>query len=114
MISKFWFGDIVDLPQELVELGVGNIWIAIPIPLMTFLQSYYQGIAVQAHRTRMITESVVVYALVMIVVIVIGVSLQPPHGITVVLIATAIGNLAQTLWLWFRCVSQNLEAATAT
>lgn len=108
-ISRFWFGDIVGLPAALVELGVNNIWFAIPIPLMTFLQSYYQGIAVSSHRTRMITESVVVYALVMVSVIAVGVSLQPPHGITVVIIATSIGNFAQTLWLWFRCVSQKLE-----
>lgn len=108
-ISSFWFGGIIHLPPALTELGIANIWIAIPIPLMTFLQSYYQGIAVNAHRTRMITESVVVYALVMIVVIVIGIAIQPPHGITVVLIATAIGNLAQTLWLWYRCLSLKLE-----
>ena len=52
----------------------------------------------------MITESVAVYALVMVSVIGVGVSLQPPHGIMVVIAATTIGNFAQTLWLWFRCV----------
>ena len=61
----------------------------------------------------MISESVVVYALVMVSIILVGVTLQPPHGITVVIIATAIGNFAQTLWLWFRCVSQKLENSHA-
>ena len=109
MNSALWFDGVIDLPSKLAKLGIANVWIAIPIPVMTFLQSYFQGIAVNAHQTRMITESVAVYAMVMIAVIAIGIALQPPHGITVVLIATAIGNLAQTLWLWYRCTSLGLE-----
>ena len=108
-VSSLWFGEIIGLPSDLVELGVANVWIAIPIPLMTFLQSYYQGIAVNSHRTRIITESVLIYAIAMTVFVVIGVIWQPPFGITAIIIATTCGNLAQTFWLWFRCTSQQLE-----
>lgn len=107
--SSRWFGNVIGLQQELVELGVSNLWIAIPIPLMTFLQSYYQGIAVNAHQTRIITESVLVYAVVMVAIVVIAVAMQPPHGITAIIIATTIGNVAQTIWLWFRCNSKQLD-----
>ena len=107
--SEFWFGAIIGLQPELVELGQQNIWIALPIPLMTFLQSYYQGVLVNAHRTRYITESVAVSAIVTCVIIFIGVWSAPPHGITVVMIATTIGNLAQTGWLWLRCTRHHLE-----
>ena len=108
-VAQFWFGEIIGLKPELVELGLANIWIALPIPLMTFLQSYYQGVIVNAHRTRFITESVGVYALITVVVIFIGVWRQPAHGITVVMIATTTGNLAQTAWLWLRCTRHGLE-----
>ena len=110
--SKHWFGNIIGLPTELTKIGVTNLWIVIPIPLLTFLQSYYQGLAVNAHKTRMITESVAVYAIVMVVIIAIGVAMQPENGITAVMIATAIGNLAQTLWLRFRCSQEQLEQAS--
>ena len=108
-IAQIWFGEIIGLKPKLVELGLTNIWIALPIPLMTFLQSYYQGVIVNAHRTRFITESVAIYALVTLVVIVVGVWSSPPHGITVVMVATTLGNLAQTAWLWLRCTSHGLE-----
>jgi hypothetical protein len=75
----------------------------IPIPLMTFLQSYYQGAAVDAHKTRYITESVIAFFIVTTLIIVFGVLTQPLNGITAVVIATTIGNLIQTAWLWFRC-----------
>ncbi|MEC8818907.1 MAG: hypothetical protein VXX30_07440, partial [Planctomycetota bacterium] len=65
----------------------------------TFLQSYFQGCIVNAHRTRFITESVVIYVVVTGVVIGSGIWIQPAHGITVVMLATTLGNLAQTLWL---------------
>ncbi|MEE2681282.1 MAG: hypothetical protein VX641_02810 [Planctomycetota bacterium] len=107
--SRIWFGEIIGLHPDLVALGERNIWIALPIPLLTFLQSYYQGVIVNAHRTRYITESVGVYALVTCMVIVIGVMSQPAHGITVVMIATMLGNLIQTVWLWQRCSRQGLE-----
>ena len=82
--------------------GELSLWIALPIPLMTFLQSYFQGCIVNAHRTRFITESVVSYVVVTAVVIGSGVWIQPTHGITVVMLATTLGNLAQTLWLGMR------------
>ena len=107
--STLWFGEIIGLKPELVELGVRNIWIALPIPLMTFLQSYYQGVIVNAHRTRFITESVGIYALITAGVIAAGVWSQPAHGITVVMIATTLGNMAQTSWLWLRCTRHGLE-----
>ena len=79
------------------------LWMTIPIPLMTFLQSYYQGAAVDAHRTRYITESGIAFFIVTTAIIVLGVVSQPEHGITAVVIATTIGTLVQTLWLWLRC-----------
>ena len=107
--SGFWFGEIIGLHPKLVELGQQNIWIALPIPLMTFLQSYYQGVIVNAHKTRYITESVGVYAIMTFAIILIGIWSQPPHGITVVMIATTLGNLSQTGWLWMRCARHKLE-----
>ena len=102
-MARFWFGEIIGLESELIELGTMILWLTVPIPLLTFLQSFYQGAIVDAHRTRYITESVIAFFIVTTSIIVLGVFTQPEHGITAVVIATTIGNLVQTLWLWLRC-----------
>ena len=102
-MARFWFGEIIGLESELIELGTMILWLTVPIPLLTFLQSFYQGAIVDAHRTRYITESVIAFFVVTTSIIILGVVSQPEHGITAVVIATTIGNLVQTLWLWLRC-----------
>ena len=102
-MARFWFGEIIGLESELIELGAMILWLTVPIPLLTFLQSFYQGAIVDAHRTRYITESVIAFFIVTTSIIILGVVSQPEHGITAVVIATTIGNLVQTLWLWLRC-----------
>ncbi len=102
-MARFWFGEIIGLESELIELGTMILWLTVPIPLLTFLQSFYQGAIVDAHRTRYITESVIAFFIITTSIIVLGVFTQPEHGITAVVIATTIGNLVQTLWLWLRC-----------
>ena len=88
------------LDAELVSLGTSALWIAVPIPLLTFLQSLYQGLLVHAHATRAVTESVIVFLAVTISILCIGVAMQPSSGIYAVLAALLAGNMAQTAWLW--------------
>ena len=71
-VARFWFGEVIGLDSDLIELGTMILWMTIPIPLMTFLQSYYQGAAVDAHRTRYITESVIAFFIVTTAIIVLG------------------------------------------
>ncbi|MDG2031110.1 MAG: hypothetical protein P8J45_08910 [Phycisphaerales bacterium] len=102
-LSGFWFSRVMGLDPELVELGMASLWIAIPIPLLTFLQSLYQGVLVDSHRTRFITESVALFLVVTSLVIWAGVLIGPENGVIAVLLAYTIGNLIQTGWLWHRC-----------
>jgi Na+-driven multidrug efflux pump len=102
-LSGVWFSSVMGLDLELVELGMASLWIAIPIPLLTFLQSLYQGVLVDSHRTRFITESVALFLVVTSLVIWLGVLIGPENGVVAVLMAYTIGNLIQTGWLWHRC-----------
>lgn len=102
-LDGVWFEHVMGLEPRLVALGEATLWLAIPLPLLTFLQSLYQGILVDAHRTRYITESVVLFLLVTGAFIIGGVRHQPEYGVTAVLLAFTVGNIAQTAWLWHRC-----------
>ena len=102
-LSVLWFEHVMGLDPELVALSSSTIWIAALIPLLTFLQSLYQGILVSVHRTRYITESVVLYLFVTLGCIIAGVYIEPEYGVTAVLVAHTAGNLVQAGWLWHRC-----------
>ena len=102
-VADLWFGEIIGLERDLIDVGTLILWMTIPIPLLTFLQSFYQGAIVDAHRTRYITESVIAFFITTTLIIILGVIVQPEHGISAVVVATTTGNLIQTLWLWARC-----------
>ena len=102
-LGSFWFDSVIGLDEDLAVLGTATLWIAILIPLLTFLQSLYQGVLVHAHRTRAITESVVLFLTVTCTILGIGIMMQPESGLTAVLIALTIGNICQATWLWHRC-----------
>jgi hypothetical protein len=98
-LGDMWFRDVIGLEPPLVALGVSALWLAVPLPLLTFLQSYWQGMLVHAHRTRAVTGSVIAFLVVMSALMVLGVMLGRWNGLLVAMIAFTTGNLAQTLWL---------------
>ena len=113
-LADFWFGSVIGLEPELVEVGVGSLWIGMLIPLLTFLQSLYQGVLVQAHKTRYVTESVALFLLVTASLVFVGIWAQPEYGVKAVLGALTIGNLVQAGWLWHRCRTRVFRSVEGT
>ena len=101
-LADIWFRDIVGLKLELAQLGVSVLWLGAPIPLMTFLQSFYQGVLVDRHRTRPITESVVIYLCITILGLGFGILHGGWVGLVVAITTYTIANIGQTLWLFIR------------
>lgn len=101
-LATFWFKEIVGLDAELATLGSRAIWLAVPIPLLTFLQSLYQGLLVNAHKTRPITEAVCCYLGLTVAGMASGVIFGGMTGLYVALLSYTAANLAQTGWLYIR------------
>jgi len=101
-LSEIWFGRISALPPHLAELAHTGLWLTLPIPAMTALQSWYQGSIVNSRRTRGITEAVVIYLVVIIALLWAGVVWGQMIGLYVGLAAFTISTGAQTVWLWRR------------
>jgi uncharacterized protein YhhL (DUF1145 family) len=93
-LGAIWFSRISTLPPPLVALSCTGLWLAAPIPAMTAFQSLYQGAVVHAHRTRAVTESVVVYLVVVALVLGFGMATHSV-GLYVATAAMSIANLAQ-------------------
>jgi len=101
-LSQFWFGQFSGLNPALARLAVVGIWIALPIPALTVLQSWYQGILLHSRQTRGITEAVIIFLVTSSVLLGVGVWWGGVVGLFVGLAAFVAANLTQTAWLWFR------------
>lgn len=101
-LSKLWFHTIYALPTHLANLAQKGIWITLPIPALTVLQSCYQGAILHSNKTRAITEAIVIYLIVNISILFIGVRVGRITGLYIGLVSFSLSTLLQTVWLWYR------------
>jgi Na+-driven multidrug efflux pump len=101
-LAGLWLAHLSALPPRLADLGRGALWIAFPLPALSALQSYLQGIIVHGRRTRAVTESVVLLLAAMASVLVLGTAHGRTPGLHVAMLAMVVGNAVQVAWLWWR------------
>lgn len=101
-ISTLWFSKISALEQPLSLMAQRGIWIALPLPALSVMQSWYQGMILYGRKTRGITESVVVYLLTSAIIFGFGVGIASITGLYVGLLALSLSVAMQTFWLWLR------------
>ncbi len=101
-LSRLWFEGISALPADLAALATTALWIALPLPTLTTLQSWFQGRLLHSRRTRGISEAVVVNLAISAAVLIGGVRLGGMAGLYVAIAALTLSSAAQTLWLWVR------------
>jgi len=101
-LASLYFADVSALPAHLQALAGSALWILVPLPAITALQSLYQGALVHHRRTRAVTESVLVFLGVLVLVLGTGVAMQRWTGLYVAFLALVASNAAQLAWLWWR------------
>lgn len=101
-LAEFWFLYISGLSPDLAALAKNALWLALPIPGLTFLQSWFQGALLHSRQTRYITESVVIFLALAAALLVGGVVWGRIPGLVVVMGAFVTSTAAQTAWLWLR------------
>ena len=99
-VGWLWFGVAQDLEPDLVDLGTAALWLAAPVPWLTFMQSLHQGRLVAAHQTRAVTTSVVIFLAITAGGLIAGVVVGRWPGLPVTVAAITVGNAAQAGWLW--------------
>jgi hypothetical protein len=112
-LGVLWLGRVSGLPPDLVRLSTLALWMALPMPALSAIQSLYQGALVHAHRTRAVTESVAIYLVVMAVCLAAGGAWMPAPGIYVAFAALVVANALMVEWLRRRAtgVLRELERA---
>jgi hypothetical protein len=108
-LSLIWFSVISGLSPVLASMAVLGLWIALPLPALNVLQSWFQGLILHDRHTQGITEAVIVFLVSSCALLVSGVLWGGMTGLYVGLGAFVIAMLLQTIWLWVR--SRRAEAA---
>lgn len=101
-LSDLWLRDVSALRPHLVSLAEIALWLALPIPALNVVQSWFQGALVHEKRTRGITEAVVIYLVTNAGLLFIAATWDLTVGIYAGMGAMTISVFAQTLWLWKR------------
>ncbi len=111
-LGHLWLVDVSALPPALAGLASVAVWLAVALPAGSALQSWYQGALLHGHRTRAVTESVGVYAVVVAGLLGAGIALGRWPGLPVNMVALTAGTLAQVLWMRrrARAVIEGIEA----
>jgi hypothetical protein len=101
-LARIWLEEISALSPELVRLGRVGLLLALPMPAMAVLQSWYQGAILHGKWTRGITESTVIYLASNAAFLFASVALLHVVGLYILLIGMGISMALQTAWLWWR------------
>jgi len=101
-LSMVYFDRIGGLRPELAHFASAGLWVAVLMPAIEVIQSWFQGLLVFSRRTRAVTEAVAIYLVVATAILLGGVVWGEVAGLYVGLAAITLGRFMQTLWLWHR------------
>lgn len=101
-VGDLWFGGVTGLAPELRMLAAGATTYGILWPLSQTLQSWFQGALVHGRRTRIVSEAMVVFFLMVASLLALGVGLWAGPGAHFAVLAITVASLSQTAWLALR------------
>ncbi|HOU12847.1 MAG TPA: hypothetical protein PKZ84_06995 [Anaerolineae bacterium] len=99
-LANLWLTVVMALPENLVPISQGTLWLGIGLPVLAVLLSWFQGRIMHSRHTRSITEATTIYSLLMIAILVAGIAVPRFTGLYVAVAAFEIASLAQVGWLW--------------
>ena len=101
-VASAVFGGLFDLKDPLPHMAWVSLFLMLPVPALTVVQSYFQGVILNSRHTRSISESVAIFIVVVGATLFAGVLWGVFTGLYVAVGAWTLGELIRTLWLWLR------------
>jgi hypothetical protein len=117
-MSRWIFGNLMGLEGPIRDMAIKGFPIAIAIPTLQAVRSFYYGTLISQERTGGIQVAAFVRIGVMILLLASGVSYGRLNGLYLALIATALGDLSECLILklyirrivWTTPINRNASA----
>jgi len=100
--ALLWFDRVAGLSPRLVDLAVSGLWLALAMPGLRVLHSWYQGAIMYGERTRGIFESVLAFLFVAATAFAFGIVWGGVPGLYVGVIGMTLAMTAQAVWLAWR------------
>jgi hypothetical protein len=97
-LSHLYFQNLIGVTPELADLSVMGGQVAVALPLLMALQSWYRGMLTAQRATTFITVSMAVNLITMALILALGVGVQAP-GIVLAALALTLATAAETLIL---------------
>lgn len=106
-LSGFYLHNLIGLPENLVQLGIPGIHLALALPLVTAVMNYYRGALSAKQHTFPITLATILDVTGLVIMLIIGLAINLP-GIPTASIALTFGIFldATLLYLYYR---KNIE-----
>lgn len=101
-LANLWLSVVMALPETLIPISQGALWLGLGLPILTVSMSWFQGRIMHSRHTRSITEATMLYSLLMIAILGAGIATQRFTGLYVAVAANSIAGLAQVGWLWWQ------------
>ena len=101
-LGEAWYIGLERIPTDGMDLARVATWLLIPMPFLTFLISYWQGLLVDAHQTRPISEGVAIGLATIGIVLAAFVGLGNLGGAVAATLALTVASVLQAIWLGWR------------
>ncbi len=101
-LAALWFDAVAGLSPRLAELAVAGLWLAVLMPALRVVHSWYQGAIMYGERTRGIFESVLIFLAVAAATFAFGIAWGGVTGLYVGVIGMTLAMIAQAAWLAHR------------
>jgi hypothetical protein len=101
-VGHLVFARLLGLADPLPHMASVGLYLVLPLPSLSVLQSYLQGVILHSRRTRAISESVAMFLVLASILLVVGSIWGAFTGIYFALFSFTLGELLRTFWLWLR------------
>ena len=101
-LAKGWFSTVSGLDTDLAKLASQAVWAALTLAATGFGNSLFQGVLVHSNKTRSVTESVVMFLVVIVAGLMVGAHGDWLAGAIFAYMVYAVGQAAQFAWLYIR------------
>lgn len=101
-LAYLYFANLSALPRDLAAMASLAFWMALPMPALAVLQSWFQGTLLHSRQTRGVPESVTIFFVTVLLILAAGVAWGKGSGLNIAMLASVIANFAQMGWLWLR------------
>jgi len=90
------------IPTDIADLVVSSVRLLVPLPFLTAVLAFYQGLLIGRKRTAVVRTAMVANLLMLSSVLLIGIHQSLAPGFLLAPAAMTVGLVTEVSWLWWQ------------